>query len=174
MHISLFFCIFAVQNSNLKQFTQTAGATAISLTDRMKYKAKCEKVKAVVESLLNDVTFETDGIFTYAEVDTEELAFAIEAYNAVAWIASKWLIDLRVAAANARALKANMSATYDLRFDDANDSSRKGWRTSYAYCQDYIDTYIGTEQSYFKDYKGGTVTIVCNETGEDINTFEIY
>jgi hypothetical protein len=26
----------------------------------------------------------------------------------------------------------------------------------------------GTDESYFADYKGGTVSVVCNETGEKV------
>lgn len=140
----------------------------------MKYRARCEKVQAVVESLLNKVTFVKDGTFTYAEVDNEEVAAAIEYYNTATWNQAWRLTDLRAAIAKARALKAGIAATYDIRFDCANDSNYKGWRASYAYCQSYIYRYNGTEESYFKDYKGGTVTIVCNETGEEVNTFDIY
>jgi len=28
--------------------------------------------------------------------------------------------------------------------------------------------YNGTDESYFADYKGGVVSVVCNETGEMI------
>ena len=31
---------------------------------------------------------------------------------------------------------------------------------------DYIKTYNGSSESYFADYKGGTVSIVNNETDE--------
>lgn len=33
---------------------------------------------------------------------------------------------------------------------------------------DYIRSYNGTSESYFADYKGDTVSIVCNETGETV------
>lgn len=61
-----------------------------------------------------------------------------------------------------------MKATYDIQFNDATDSNSKGWTESYEYCLDYIKTYNGTDESYFADYKGGTVSIVCNQTGEVI------
>ena len=54
--------------------------------------------------------------------------------------------------------------TYDLHFNDSTDSNNQGWEVSYEYCKDYIDMYNGTSQSYFGDYKGGTVEIYCNET----------
>lgn len=37
-------------------------------------------------------------------------------------------------------------------------------------CLDYIKAYNGTNESYFEDYKGGTVSIYCNETEEDVYT----
>ncbi len=32
----------------------------------------------------------------------------------------------------------------------------------------YIRENNGTNNSYFRDYKGGTVSIVCNQTGETV------
>lgn len=58
--------------------------------------------------------------------------------------------------------------TYDIYFNDSNDSSNKGFRESFDYCKNYIETYNGTNESYFSDYKTGTVSIVCNESGEEI------
>lgn len=56
--------------------------------------------------------------------------------------------------------------TYDVVFNDDTDSNSKGFNSSFDYCKDYIRTYNGTNESYFEDYKGGTVQIVCNETEE--------
>ena len=56
--------------------------------------------------------------------------------------------------------------TYDVHFDDSNDSNSKGFKLSIEECKDYINSNNGTNDSYFGDYKGGTVSIVCNETGE--------
>lgn len=58
--------------------------------------------------------------------------------------------------------------TYDVHFNDSNNSNNKGFNESFDYCKDYIDAYNGTDDSYFADYKGGTVSIVCNETGEEV------
>ena len=56
--------------------------------------------------------------------------------------------------------------TYDIHFNDATDSNNKGFSMSVEECKDWIDFKRG--ESYFKDYKGGTVSIVCNETGETV------
>lgn len=56
--------------------------------------------------------------------------------------------------------------TYDVHFDDANDSNNKGFSQTFDYCKSYIESNNGSNESYFGDYKGGTVSIVCNETGE--------
>lgn len=56
--------------------------------------------------------------------------------------------------------------TYDVQFDDDCNSDSKGFEESYEYCKSYISAGNGTNESYFEDYKGGTVSIVCNETSE--------
>lgn len=58
--------------------------------------------------------------------------------------------------------------TYDVHFNDDCDSNNKGFSQSIEYCKDYIAAYNGTNESYFADYKGGVVSIICNETGETI------
>lgn len=56
--------------------------------------------------------------------------------------------------------------SYDVMFNDDQDTNVKGWRMTYDCCRDYIAQYNGTNESYFEDYKGGIVSIVCNETEE--------
>jgi len=56
--------------------------------------------------------------------------------------------------------------TYNVCFDSESESNDKGWKESYQYCKDYIDSNNGTNNSYFADYKGGIVSIYCNETEE--------
>lgn len=58
--------------------------------------------------------------------------------------------------------------TYDVIFNDNTDSNRKGFKESKQYCMDYIEEHNGTDCSYFEDYKDGTVSVVCNETGETV------
>ena len=60
--------------------------------------------------------------------------------------------------------------TYDIFFNDSEHSNNKGFKYSLKDAKDYIKTYNGTNESYFEDYKGGTVSIVCNETGEEISS----
>lgn len=63
--------------------------------------------------------------------------------------------------------------TYDVCFDDDMASDCKHFHSSIEECRDYIKWYNGTNESYFQDYKGGTVSIRCNETGETIYEEEI-
>ena len=65
------------------------------------------------------------------------------------------------------------NCTYDVHFDDENNSNCKGWAISLAECKDYIDSYNGTNESYFADYKGGTVSIYCNELDKIVYETEI-
>ena len=63
--------------------------------------------------------------------------------------------------------------TYDIYFNDEYDSNNKGMSESLEYCKEYIRQNNGTDHSYFADYKGGTVSIVCNETGETVYEEEV-
>ena len=58
--------------------------------------------------------------------------------------------------------------TYDVCFDNDNSSNNEGWHETYEYCKNYIEMYNGTNESYFEDYKGGIVSIYCNETDEEV------
>lgn len=64
--------------------------------------------------------------------------------------------------------------TYDVVFNDEYDSNSKNFVcASYDYCKSYIESNNGTNESYFEDYKGGIVSIVCNETGETVYEEEV-
>ena len=63
--------------------------------------------------------------------------------------------------------------TFDVVFNDENSSNNKGFKYSYEECLSYINSNNGTNESYFKDYKGGLVSIVSNETGEMVFENEI-
>ena len=63
--------------------------------------------------------------------------------------------------------------SYDVVFQSDDSSNSKGFNSSFDYCKDYIRMYNGTNESYFEDYKGGTVQIVCNETEEVVYEEEV-
>lgn len=58
--------------------------------------------------------------------------------------------------------------TYDIYFNSETSSNNKGFKESLDYCKSYIKSNNGTNESYFADYKGGTVSIMCNETEEEV------
>ena len=58
--------------------------------------------------------------------------------------------------------------TYDVHFNDDENSNCKGFKCSFKEAKNYIEIHNGTNDSYFSDYKGGTVSIVCNETGKTV------
>ena len=64
--------------------------------------------------------------------------------------------------------------TYDIFFNDDVNSNNMGFKQPLVYCKDWIENHNGSAHSYFEDYKGGTVSIVCNETGETVFETEIY
>ena len=63
--------------------------------------------------------------------------------------------------------------TYDVIFNDCEAGNNCGFKESKEYCIDYIAMHNGTNFSYFSDYKGGIVSVVCNETGESVFETEI-
>lgn len=58
--------------------------------------------------------------------------------------------------------------TYDVYFNDCENSNNKGWSATLQECIDYINQNNGTNNSYFEDYKGGIVLVMCNETEETV------
>jgi len=67
-----------------------------------------------------------------------------------------------------------MEKTYNVVFNDETSSNDKGFKESYNYCMNYIKSNNGTNNSYFASYKGGTVSIVCNETGETVFETNVF
>ena len=65
----------------------------------------------------------------------------------------------------------NTQHTYDVIFNDDNSSNRKGWHETFEYCKNYIESNNGTNNSYFADYKGGHVSIYCNEIDQVVWTW---
>lgn len=63
--------------------------------------------------------------------------------------------------------------TYDVVFNNESDSNSKGFKSSLEECKKYIELNNGSNDSYFADYKGGVVSVVCNETGETVYSEEI-
>jgi hypothetical protein len=63
--------------------------------------------------------------------------------------------------------------TYDVHFNDSNDSNNKGFELSFDDAKAYIESNNGTNNSYFEDYKGGMVSIVDNESGETVYETEV-
>lgn len=61
-----------------------------------------------------------------------------------------------------------MKKTYDVHFNDNESSNNKGFRKTLRDAKEYIMVHNGSNNSYFADYKGGTVSIVCNETNETV------
>jgi hypothetical protein len=53
--------------------------------------------------------------------------------------------------------------TYNVHFNDSNNSNDLGLSESFEKCKSIISF---KQSEYFADYIGGTVSIVCNETSE--------
>ena len=66
------------------------------------------------------------------------------------------------------AIEKFVEKTYDVVFNCDSNSNAKGFKTTADYCKNYIANNNGTKTSYFEDYIGGSVSVVCNETEEVI------
>lgn len=93
------------------------------------------------------------------EMDKEEYSHSILANSCVAWD------DIFEDDDKVLVIVVREWRSYDVVFQ-SDDSS-------FDYCKDYIRMYNGTNESYFEDYKGGTVQIVCNETEEVVYEEEV-
>ena len=69
--------------------------------------------------------------------------------------------------------KVEQVLTYDVQFQNDTMSDSKGFSLTAEECMDYINLNNGTNDSYFKDYKGGMVQVVCNETGDVVAEEEV-
>lgn len=58
--------------------------------------------------------------------------------------------------------------TFDVVFHDNSNSNNKGFEYTLEDAISYIKRYNGTNESYFEDYKNGTVQVVCNQTEEAV------
>jgi hypothetical protein len=56
--------------------------------------------------------------------------------------------------------------TYNIFFNNNDNSNDMGFKESLDYCNNFIEMHNGSNHSYFADYKGDTVSVICNETGE--------
>lgn len=56
--------------------------------------------------------------------------------------------------------------TFDVIFNDDFNSNSKGINGTYEECMSWIESNRNDNSTYFGDYKGGVVSIVCNETEE--------
>ena len=63
--------------------------------------------------------------------------------------------------------------TYDVHFNDDCNSNSKGFKMTIEEAKSYIRRNNGTNESYFADYKGGTVSVVCNQDGETVYEKEV-
>jgi hypothetical protein len=61
--------------------------------------------------------------------------------------------------------------TFDVYFNDDRNCNNMGFAESFEYCLNYIK--MSGPNSYFQDYKGGTVSIYCNQTEEVVFEKEI-
>jgi hypothetical protein len=107
-------------------------------------------------SWVDDTLVDTECAYNMSKEEAEALKAKFEAYAKARRL--DW-VTFQV---------EELPLTYDVVFNDDADSNSKGWEQTYDYCLSYIRMYNGTNESYFKDYKNGVVSIYCNETDEEV------
>ena len=63
--------------------------------------------------------------------------------------------------------------TYDIVFRAENYQEQKGLNATLDYCKHYIARHNYSSGSYFRNYSGGKVEIVCKETSEVVQSERI-
>lgn len=63
--------------------------------------------------------------------------------------------------------------TYDVVFNDSNYSNSKGIHGTIEECMNWIENNRSDKSTYFGDYAGGTVSIICEQSGETVYEEEI-
>ena len=98
-----------------------------------------------------------------------EIEFAINMYEDGI---SKAELKKAVKALN-ECIKQHPNLTYDIQFDDDNNTMNEGFAFSLEEAKDYIKTNNGSNSGYFGSFKSGIVSIYCRETGECVYEEEI-
>ncbi|MGR4860075.1 hypothetical protein ABLT32_13705 [Bacteroides pyogenes] len=63
--------------------------------------------------------------------------------------------------------------TYDVVFNDSCSSNSKNIHGTEQECRDWIKKNRNDKSTYFGDYVGGTVSIICEQSGETVYEEEI-
>ena len=66
-----------------------------------------------------------------------------------------------------------INGTYDVVFNDDNDSNNVGINGSYSECMAWIEHHRQDKSSYFVDYNGGSVGIYCQELDDYVHMEDI-
>lgn len=69
--------------------------------------------------------------------------------------------------------KIDLSHRFDVVFNDSENSDSKGFSSDFDFCMNYINRYNGTNESYFADYKNGSVSILDIDSGDLVYTVDV-
>ena len=71
-------------------------------------------------------------------------------------------------------LNKQIMKTYDIYFEDNQDSNNCGFELTLDMAINYVKMYHDSDKGYFRDYKGGFVQVRCNQTGEVVYEEILY
>lgn len=141
----------------------------------MKSTMKLNQLRELLENncINEDQVVLTDGTEVISPEDYEDIKDRLHAGSISEIIENvrTTVLDFNLAADGQLTVTAEIVTckTYDVQFNDDTNSSSKGFEISFDDCVNYIqcgNTGIN-KGSYFEDYKGGTVSVVCNEDPND-------
>lgn len=58
--------------------------------------------------------------------------------------------------------------TYDIAFEKGDNKDTMGWRLEKEICVISVDDMLKSDCPHLCDYRGGTISVYCVETGETI------
>ena len=125
-----------------------------------------EKLNFTFEELVSNISFTEDDYNKAAELKGVKTSFKKFIQDIIDYCQKYGCVLDNAIFLAEDDFKEFAKKTYDVCFDDDNSSNDEGWYETYEYCKNYIEMYNGTNESYFQDYKGGLVSIYCNETGK--------
>lgn len=158
-------------SKKLRTFALSKGKKDKTLFNNIKRNTIMEKFDFTFEELVNRLTFTEDDYNKEAELKGVKASFKKFIQDIINYC-QKYGCALDDAIFLAEDdfdyFKEFAKKTYDVCFDNDNSSNNEGWHEPYQYCKNYIEMYNGTNEDYFADYKGGLVSIYCNETGKTV------
>jgi hypothetical protein len=146
---------------------------ALNQEEKLKTKFKSELIApklAVIYCGDNNIFDPIKKVFVHYRGNVDELSYCMLYNDAVMHLEKQDILGKLTATIS----EIPNDLTFDIVFDSDTASNDLGFAKDFAYCFNYIDKHNGTNLGYFEHYKGGSVSIYCNEMAEIVYTTEVF